>query len=57
MDIELGLKADRSSLFSEMGHNMGAAHDRANAGSSGGMFNFSYGYQEPNNLFRTIMGG
>ena len=37
----------------ELGHNMGCAHDRANAGS--GLFPFSYGYQEPTGLFRTIM--
>jgi hypothetical protein len=38
----------------ELGHNMGCAHDRDNGGS-GGLFSYSYGYQEPSNLFRTVM--
>jgi len=38
----------------EMGHNMGAHHDRANAGRPGA-FSYSYGYQAPNKAFRTIM--
>ncbi len=37
----------------ELGHNMGAAHDRANA--SFGLFDYSFGYQAPNQAFRTIM--
>lgn len=42
------------SFAHEMGHNQGLMHDRANAGS-GGAYPFSYGYQDPNNLFRTIL--
>lgn len=38
----------------ETGHNMGAHHDRANASSSG-LFPYSYGYQSPDQTFRTIM--
>jgi predicted outer membrane repeat protein len=38
----------------ELGHNQGCAHDRANA-SVPGVFDYSYGYQEPNELFRTVM--
>jgi len=40
----------------EMGHNMGSAHDRANA-SILGVYNYSFGYQDPlpNQAFRTIM--
>jgi hypothetical protein len=38
----------------EFGHNMGNNHDRANAGG-GTVFPYSYGYQSPNNTFRTIM--
>jgi len=37
----------------ELGHNMGSAHDRANAGAA--LFDFSFGYQAPNGAFRTIM--
>jgi hypothetical protein len=38
----------------EMGHNMGAHHDRANA-SGTGAFSYSYGYQAPDKAFRTVM--
>ncbi|HZX48581.1 MAG TPA: DUF1566 domain-containing protein [Nitrospirota bacterium] len=38
----------------ELGHNMGAAHDRANA-SSGGAYSYSYGYYDPVQGFGTIM--
>lgn len=42
------------SFAHEMGHNMGSAHDRANAGVTG-VYNYSYGYQDPLQQFRTIM--
>ncbi len=38
----------------ELGHNMGCQHDRANAGSDP-VFDYSYGYQDPGELFRTVM--
>ena len=38
----------------ELGHNMGAHHDRANAGGPG-YYSYSYGYQDPANNWRTIM--
>jgi hypothetical protein len=38
----------------EIGHNLGCAHDRANAGTSG-RFSYSYGYQNPSEKFRTVM--
>jgi hypothetical protein len=38
----------------EMGHNMGAHHDRANA-SGPGAYSYSYGYQAPDKAFRTVM--
>jgi hypothetical protein len=38
----------------ELGHNMGSAHDRANAEDTG-VFNYSFGYQDPLEAFRTIM--
>jgi hypothetical protein len=38
----------------ELGHNMGSQHDRGNAGSPGA-FGYSYGYQDPQADFRTIM--
>ncbi len=40
-------------LAHELGHNMGLAHDRDNAGSSSRCF--GYGYRTPNAQFRTIM--
>lgn len=42
------------SFAHETGHNMGAAHDRANA-SLEGIYDYSYGYQAPDETFRTIM--
>lgn len=38
----------------ELGHNMGNAHDFDNAGGQGA-YSYSYGYQDPNSNFRTIM--
>jgi len=38
----------------EMGHNMGAEHDRAHT-SSPGAFPYSYGYCLPGNVYHTIM--
>ena len=38
----------------ELGHNMGCQHDRAHAGSDP-VFDYSYGYQDPGELFRTVM--
>ncbi|MGB5746012.1 MAG: M12 family metallo-peptidase, partial [Desulfobacterales bacterium] len=38
----------------EVGHNLGCAHDRAHAGSSG-RYPYSYGYQDPDENFRTVM--
>lgn len=42
------------SLAHEWGHNMGCAHDRANA-SVLGAYDYSFGYQAPDEAFRTIM--
>ena len=42
------------SFAHEMGHNMGAHHDRANASGSGA-YSYSYGYQAPDKAFRTVM--
>jgi len=38
----------------ELGHNMGCAHDRDNAGVNG-RFSHSYGFQAPSGVFRTVM--
>ena len=42
------------SLAHEMGHNMGAHHDRYTT-SEPGMYSYSHGYQFPDNSYRTIM--
>lgn len=42
-------------LAHELGHNMGCAHDRDNAGSFPGAFSYSYGYRTPANSYRTVM--
>lgn len=41
------------SLAHEMGHNMGAHHDRATGGT--GAYEYSHGYQATDKTFRTIM--
>ena len=38
----------------EVGHNLGCAHDRSNASVSG-RFDYSYGFQNPGQEFRTVM--
>lgn len=43
------------SLAHEIGHNLGSQHDHANVGLAPGIFDFSYGYQDPDRRFRTIM--
>jgi hypothetical protein len=37
----------------EVGHNMGSTHDRDNGGSA--LYEYSYGYQDPGAVFRTVM--
>jgi hypothetical protein len=37
----------------ELGHNQGSTHDRANGGSAA--YPYSYGWQNPTGLFRTVM--
>lgn len=41
-------------LAHELGHNLGNAHDRLN-NNSATLFPYSYGFQSPNETFRTIM--
>jgi len=41
-------------LAHECGHNFGCQHDRLTS-PTGGFFNYSYGYREPGNLWKTIM--
>ncbi len=41
-------------LAHEVGHNFGCDHDRANTGG-GALFNYSFGYREPGNLWHDIM--
>lgn len=41
-------------LAHELGHNLGNAHDRRN-NTSATLFPYSYGFQSPNDKFRTIM--
>jgi hypothetical protein len=37
----------------ELGHNMGSHHDHASAGNA--LFEYAYGWQDPQEVFRTIM--
>lgn len=43
------------SFAHELGHNLGAHHDRASAGTEQGCYSYSYGYQNPSLGYRTIM--
>ena len=49
-----GFFCDNYSLVHEVGHNMGAVHDRANADGRPGRYSFSYGHGD-NTSFGTIM--
>jgi len=56
-----GSKTDGSGFYCsdltyvhEIGHNLGCAHDRDHAGISG-RYDYSYGYQNPQEIFRTVM--
>ncbi|MBN1975861.1 MAG: hypothetical protein JW918_00540 [Anaerolineae bacterium] len=52
--VSRGCATGYYSFAHELGHNMGAHHDRANA-SGQGAFDYSYGYQAPDRAFRTVM--
>ena len=41
-------------LTHELGHNFGNSHDRSHSGGAV-LFPYSYGFQSPNNTFRTLM--
>lgn len=54
--------SDGQVLSHELGHNFGCAHDRENAGTSGGIYDYSYGFRAEESLVeggtgrvRTIM--
>lgn len=48
------LEGDHYSLAHELGHSMGSAHDRENAGLHG-LFTFSYGYNATDTALSTVM--
>ncbi len=51
--VDRGCATGNFTFGHELGHNMGASHDRANGG--GGAYAYSYGYQDPSGNWRTIM--
>ncbi len=52
--VSSGCATGYYSTAHELGHNMGSNHDRANAGSTVA-YSYSYGFQDTNNTFRSIM--
>lgn len=52
--VSSGCATGYYSTAHELGHNMGSNHDRANAGSTAA-YAYSYGFQDINNTFRSIM--
>lgn len=50
-----GYATSQYSFAHELGHNMGCEHDRINATIGQGAYPFSYGYQDTEGAFRTIM--
>jgi hypothetical protein len=52
--VHFGCAIGYYSFAHELGHNMGSQHERANGGG-GGAYPYSFGYQDPARLFRTIM--
>ena len=52
--VDRGCATGNLSFAHELGHNMGATHDRANT-SIQGAYDYSYGYQDPGRNWRTIM--
>jgi hypothetical protein len=50
---QIGCATGNYTFGHELGHNMGCAHDRDNAGS--GLFAYSFGYRTPDSVYRTVM--
>lgn len=53
--VAVSCATDNESFAHELGHNLGLEHDRANAQGYTGVDPYSYGYQDVNGEFRTIM--
>jgi hypothetical protein len=51
--VKLSCATGYYSFGHELGHNMGSHHDRDNAGPA--LYDYSYGYREPGESWRTIM--
>jgi hypothetical protein len=53
--VEYSCATGYYSFAHEMGHNMGAHHDRYSSGGSPGAYSYSHGYYPGNKAWRTIM--
>ena len=54
LDYADPFSCSEQTLTHELGHNLGNAHDRPHS-SGAVLFPYSYGFQSPNNTFRTLM--
>jgi hypothetical protein len=53
--VNMECAAGNLSLPHELGHNMGALHDRIASAGDSGVFSYSYGYHDVLGAFRTVM--
>lgn len=53
--VNSGCATGYFSTAHELGHNMGSLHDEGTSAPSEGIYPYSYGYQDPNRQFRTVM--
>lgn len=53
--VDVSCAVNNFSFAHELGHNLGSCHDRATSQTCVGSFPYSFGYQDPDGEFCTIM--